>query len=358
MPVKYIVFSLSLFVSICGVAQKKESSKEATQIKAKEQFKNISLVKDSIYVLKNRGGNIGLSIGKDGIYMIDSQFENISEENLEAIRLLSDKPIRLLVNTHHHGDHTGGNDAFKMTGAMVIAHDNVTNRLQRSKKQQAGSKRNEQLEAAREKIREKVSKAELEADPKKYERMAEEAAGDLTSYMEDVANVPTITFEKALEFNFNEKIDLIHVQRAHTDGDVIVHFTESNVIHTGDVFFAGRYPYIDLNSRGSVDGAITALGVIANLADEQTLIIPGHGDISTKQDVKASLGMLRYLRDTVAFEMAKKKRSKEEIMAMRSITSKYDQQGFGDGFITTEKMLETLYLDYLQKHNITEDSMD
>ena len=151
---------------------------------------------------------------------------------------------------------------------------------------------------------------------------------------------------------------MIHVRKAHTDGDAVVKFMKSNVIHTGDVFFKGKYPYIDLKSGGSIDGVIEALRLIIAMSDANTLIIPGHGDIATIDDVKYSMGMLRSLRDAVAFQVKGKNATKEQIMGMRTLTSKYDLKGFGDGFITTEKMLETLYLDYLRKNGIGEDTMN
>lgn len=358
MPFKFIALAVALFTTTFAIGQDKNSeSKEKDDRAMKERYNNIVPVKDSIFILKNRGGNIGLSIGKDGIYMIDSQFENISEENLATIRLLSDKPIRILVNTHHHGDHTGGNDTFKMEGAIVMAHSNVEKRIAGSKRLAAAKKRREQIEAARKKVTQNVSGAELKANEKKYERMAEEQAGTLDSYMEEVANMPTVTFERSLDFNYNQRIKLLHVRRAHTDGDAIVHFTESNVIHTGDVFFKGKYPFIDLDSGGSVDGAIEALRIIIAMSDPQTMIIPGHGDIANIKDVKYSMGMLRSLREAVAYQI-KSKKTKDQILKMRSLTSEYDLKGFGDGFITTEKMLEVLYLDYLRKNGINEDTMN
>jgi len=358
MPFKIIALAIAILSTSFAIGQdKKTATKEKEDSEMKARYKNIVPVKDSIFIIKNRGGNIGVSVGKDGIYMIDSQFANISEDNLKTIRLLSDKPIKILVNTHHHGDHTGGNDAFKADGAIVMAHRNVDKRIKATKILDARKKQRKQIDLAREKITKNVSAEELKNNEKKYEVMIEDQAGNIESYMEDVANVPTVTFERSLEFNYNQKIKLIHLRKAHTDGDAIVHFTKSNVIHTGDIFFKGKYPFIDLKSGGSVDGVIEALRQIIAMSDKQTMIIPGHGDIASIKDVKYSMGMLRSLRDAVAFQAASKK-TKKQIMGMRKLTSEFDLKGFGDGFITTEKMLETLYLDYLRKNRISEDTMD
>ena len=165
---------------------------------------------ERVYMLEGAGGNIGVSVGDDGVFVIDDQFAPLSEKILTAIKTISDKPLKYLVNTHYHGDHSGGNENMAKAGAVIIAHDNVKKRLV-----------------------EKESPKEA---------------------------LPVITFNDQLNISINnESIAVFHVANAHTDGDALLYFTESNVLHTGDTFFNARYPYIDLDSGGSVKGYIEAV---------------------------------------------------------------------------------------------------
>jgi len=180
------------------------------------RFENVTIkttqLSKNIYMLVGAGGNIGVSVGDDGVFIIDDQFAPLSEKILNAIKQLSDQPLNFLVNTHHHGDHTGGNANMAKAGATIIAHDNVKKRLQQPKRD--GS-----------------------FNPKEA--------------------IPIITFNDQLNITINgESIAVFHVEHAHTDGDALLYFTESNVLHTGDTYFNGRYPFIDLNSGGSVHGYI------------------------------------------------------------------------------------------------------
>ena len=182
-----------------GFSQKKEVTITTTQLT------------DHLYMLEGRGGNIGLSIGADGVLMIDSQFAPLTPKILESIKKISDKPIMYLANTHHHGDHTGGNENIARLKTPIIAHDKVYERIKNNPKQTDNA-------------------------------------------------LPVITFNNTLSLYINgEKVLIFHVDNAHTDGDALLYFTESNVLHTGDTFFNGRYPYIDLKSGGSVNGFIKAI---------------------------------------------------------------------------------------------------
>ncbi|WP_299115798.1 MBL fold metallo-hydrolase [uncultured Winogradskyella sp.] len=180
----------------------------STSLYAQGRFDKVEItttkLSDHTYMLQGAGGNIGVSVGEDGVFVIDDQFAPLSEKILSAIKALSDKPLRFLVNTHYHGDHTGGNENMAKAGATIIAHHNVKKRLE--SKQHNGS-----------------------IKPKEA--------------------LPVITFNDQLSITINdESVAIFHVSNAHTDGDVILYFTESNVLHTGDTYFNGRYPYIDLNS--------------------------------------------------------------------------------------------------------------
>ncbi len=267
------------------------------------QSNNIKVVKvdNNIYMLQGKGGNIGIIQGKDGILMVDDQFEESIPEVLKNIKRINDKPIKYLVNTHHHSDHSGGNAILAKQGATIFAHENVRERLYNTMKE------------------EKIKLVD----------------GDL----------PVITFKDGINFHFNnENILVFHVHNAHTDGDVMVYFTKSNVLHTGDTFFNKKYPFIDINSGGSLKGSIEALEKILMIADENTKIIPGHGNLATIEDIKLSKIMLTFLWNRIKLQY-KDGKTEEEVVAMKELTEKYDADGYGDGFINSERILRIIYKD-------------
>lgn len=250
---------------------------------------------EHVYMITGQGGNIGLSIGDDGIFMIDDQFARLTPKILDAIRALSNQPIQYLVNTHWHGDHTGGNDNIAKQGAKIIAHDNVYKRLNEA----------------------------IPNTPK--------------------GALPVITFNDKLQIHINgEDILVFHVENAHTDGDALLYFTQSNVLHTGDTFFSERYPYIDLNSGGSVDGYIAAVKKALILIDDETKIIPGHGTLGTKKEYQFFLGMLEDLKMKVLAEI-KLGNTEEDVVHNPNITKTYDDLGYSWAFITSEKIRRTFY---------------
>lgn len=208
-------------------------------------------VADTIFMLEGAGGNMGLAIGEDGAFLIDDQFAPLSDKIKAAIAEVTNAPVSFLLNTHYHGDHSGGNAAFSEDGTLIVAHDNVRTRLEKN-----------------------------------------------DSFPE--AGLPVITFSETATFHWNDdEIFVLHPENAHTDGDGIVFFHKANVMHTGDVFFSGRYPYIDVDSGGSLNGALAALEAIAAQVNDDTKIIPGHGPVSAKQDVLASIELLKTVRERV-----------------------------------------------------------
>ncbi|MBT8270235.1 MAG: MBL fold metallo-hydrolase [Flavobacteriaceae bacterium] len=254
---------------------------------------------ENVYMLTGRGGNIGVSVGEDGVFVIDDQFAPLSEKILAAIKTVSDEPLRFLANTHWHGDHTGGNVNMAKAGATIMAHDNVRKRL-------------------------------VETPSRDGSTRAKEA-------------FPVITFNDQLNLHLNgEHVAIFHVDKAHTDGDVMIFFTESNVLHTGDNYFNGRFPYIDLKSGGSVDGYIRAVERALMVIDDETKIIPGHGTVSNKAEYKTFLDMLRTVRDRVAAEIQAGK-TEDEVVSNPEITKPYDEQGFGSGFINTERIKRIIF---------------
>ncbi|MDD7884468.1 MBL fold metallo-hydrolase [Flavivirga sp. 57AJ16] len=247
---------------------------------------------DHVYMLIGSGGNIGVSAGEDGVFIIDDQFAPLTPKILEAIKKLSDEPIKIVMNTHHHGDHTGGNENFGKLGATIMAHDNVRKRLKAKNPKEA---------------------------------------------------LPVITFNDKLHVQMNgEQVVAFHIENAHTDGDAMLYFTKSNVLHTGDTYFNGRYPYIDLNSGGSVNGYINAVKAGLMLIDEDTKIIPGHGHLSTKTEYKTFLKMLETIKANILKEIASNK-TEDEVASNSSITTAYDALGYGNGFINSEKIRRTFY---------------
>lgn len=259
-------------------------------------------VKDGIYMLQGKGGNIGLSIGNDGVLMIDDQFAEATDDILKDIKKLSDKPVQFLVNTHHHPDHTGGNVNIVKQGGIIVSHENVRERLSQIVH-----------------------------------------ANDDKSDASNPKMLATITFKEDMTFHYNnETILAFHVDNAHTDGDAIVYFTNSNVIHAGDVLFQGKYPFIDTKNGGTIQGYISALERLSMIADNDTKIIPGHGDIAKKTDLQFSASMLTQLYKWVTYHYVNRK-TEAEIISMRDFTKPYDDLGYGDGFISTERILQTIY---------------
>lgn len=249
-------------------------------------------VTDQIYMLKGSGGNIGLLTGNDGLMMIDDQFAPLSNKITETIRLISQTSIRFLVNTHIHGDHTGGNDNFSKQGVTLVAHDQVRERM---KKEQVNKRLNR------------------------------------TTPPREKDALPTVTFSDKLNFHLNEEeIELIHLDRGHTDGDVAVYFKKANVIHTGDAFVRYGYPYIDVSSGGSIKGFVSSLDRLLIMMNDQTKVIPGHGELAAKNDVKILRDQIVDILDQVA--KALKKGKKIEEISSLGITDKYDAQ-LGKGFL-------------------------
>ena len=260
-------------------------------------------VKDHIHMLQWAGtGNMMLLSGKDGNILIDDQFAPLSEKINAAIQAVSPSLVKFLFNTHHHGDHSGGNVNFAKMGALIFAHANVRARL-------SGDS----------------SKVKFSQTPK----------------IEPMAAWPVITFEEGMNVHLNtEDVLIFHVDNAHTDGDVMFYLPKSNVIHTGDCFTKGRFPFIDRNSGGSIDGWLNAAGRALTIIDEQTIIIPGHGDLATKKDYSDMRDVVMMLRDGVKKNI-QSGQSLEQILA-KNLTKDYDKT-WGSGFIKSDALITTIY---------------
>lgn len=255
-------------------------------------------VSGQMNMLVGQGGNIGLLVGKEKVLMIDDQFAPLTGKILAAVKTVSDKPVSYLLNTHWHGDHTGGNANISQTGTLIFAQENVRKRLEAAQKE----------------------KGELIPDA-----------------------LPDFTFTDQMNFFFeDEEIMFLHFHNGHTDGDAMVYFVQNNVLHTGDLFFQNRYPFIDLNSGGSVNGYIDAVRKALMIINDDTKIIPGHGNLSNKKEYLSFLEMLEYLHKNISNAIAAGK-TEAEITADASLTEKYDKLGYGSGFINSEKIRQIFY---------------
>ena len=255
------------------------------------------------YMLIGAGGNLGVSIGDDAVFVIDDQYAPMTAKITAAIKALTDKPVKFVLITHWHGDHTGGNENFGKAGSLIVAHENVRKRMS-----------TDQFIA--------LFKSQVPAAPK--------------------VALPVVTFTKDITFHLNgDEIFAFHVPNAHTDGDAIVHFKSSNVVHMGDIFFNGLYPFIDTSSGGTPDGVIAAADRVLALADEKTRIIPGHGPLSSKADLKAYRDMLSTVNDRVKAMMKDGKKTAEILAAQPS--TEFDER-WGKAFISPGRFVEMLVI--------------
>jgi cyclase len=342
---------LSLFILFAGFMATAQDKNEKDKMnkrddKSGENYKNkpsIIDVTDNIFMLKGMGGNVAVQDGIDGIFMIDTQFENTSEFIKDIIERKTDKKVEFIANTHFHGDHTGGNKNFSRKGATIIAHKNVRALLTNSLNIRA-------LEDISEKIEEEIEVAEqdgsadgkIEQMKQRLEQTIEERAGEAKVDI-DYEALPAISFEKDLLFHYNdEDIKFVHLPNAHTNSDIIVYFPKSNVMHTGDAFVNGMYPYLDTENGGSYKGYLNGLKKIVRIGDKDTKIIPGHGDLAKPLNVQEMMRILELYYSRIKFAFLQNK-TEDQVAAMRDFTKFYDDKGYGDGFITTEKILRKLY---------------
>ena len=258
----------------------------------------------STYMMEGAGGNLGLSIGDDAVFLIDDQFAPLTGKIQAAISKLTAKPVRFVLNTHWHGDHTGGNENMGKSGAIIVAHENVRSRM--------GSEQFIEL-------------------LKMTEKPSPQGA------------LPVVTFASSVTFHLNgDEIRVFHVPKAHTDGDAIVHFVKSDVVHMGDVYFNGMYPFIDTSSGGSIRGVIAACDRALAIVGDATKIIPGHGPLSNKAELKAYRDMLAGVAERIG-KLVAEGRSAEQIAAANP-TAEFDGK-WGAGFMKTPRFVQMVVMD-------------
>lgn len=262
---------------------------------AQQDFSKVEIkatqVSGNVYLLEGSGGNIGVSVGSDGILIVDDQFAPLADKIAAALAQLNPGRLKFVLNTHYHGDHTGGNAAFGAKEAVIVAHDNVRTRLS--------------------------ARAEIPA-----------------------VALPVVTFGQSASVHFNgEEIKLLHVGTGHTDGDSIIFFTKANVVHMGDQYVSQGFPFVDFSSGGDVDGYIATQQAVLAQVSPDTKIIPGHGPLSTVADLKNYNAMIVESVALVRRGMAEGK-TLEELRAA-GLPEKW--ANFGKGWITPARWIETIY---------------
>lgn len=284
------LLSLALLLSAGGAAVADEVTIQTTP------------VGEQIFMLTGKGGNVGLFIGPDGTFLIDDQYAPLTEKILAAIKAAGGGVPKFLINTHYHGDHTGGNENLGGQGTLIFAHDNVRAQL--------------------------LGGSYLAAFQMKAPPAAKTA-------------LPVVTFAEDITFHLNgDEVHAVHVAHAHTDGDSFIHVRQANVIHTGDIFFNGFYPFVDVDHGGSLKGMIAAADEILSLADERTKIIPGHGPLGDRAQLASYRQML-----ATAYQRLKalktEGKSAAEAVAAKPLADL--EAEWGDGLFTGDKWIELVY---------------
>ncbi len=275
---------------------------------AQQDFSKVEIkvtkVAGTVYMLEGAGGNMGVSVGEDGIVLIDDQFAPLAPKIRQALKGITEKPLKFVLNTHFHGDHTGGNAQFG-SEAPIIAHENVRKRLQ-----EGGT----------------VAGNEAKSTPKEA--------------------LPVITFNDRATVHLNgEDIRAIHFPHGHTDGDSVIFFPESKVVHMGDDFVTYGFPFVDVRSGGSVSGMIAGVEKVLSIVPPDVKVIPGHGSLCTPDDMRKFVQMLK---DTRALVLEASRQGKTAAqMKEAHLLSKYED--LGKGFIKTDAWIDTLYAEVTQK---------
>src|SRR5579864_6789252 len=296
MRVDKVRIVLVFFVFACTLAVAQDQDFSKVQIK-------VTKVAGNVYMLQGAGGNIGASVGEDGIVVVDDQYAPLADKIQAALKGITALPVRFIINTHYHEDHTGGNAYFQKQ-APIIAHDNVRKRLE-----MGGSAGN-------------GGSVHFDAKPQRKEAL------------------PIITFDHDVTVHLNgEDIRALYLPAGHTDGDSVIFFPKSNVVHMGDDFVTYGFPFIDVDSGGSIDGMIDGVEKVLAQVPADVKIIPGHGPISSVADVRAYLDMLKGTREAVA--KAIKEGKTLDQMKQAKLLDPWKK--YAGDFINADAFLETIY---------------
>ncbi|HLL47506.1 MAG TPA: MBL fold metallo-hydrolase [Longimicrobiaceae bacterium] len=294
-PVRRLLPVLMAALLLVPAAARAQQDLSAVQVRTQH-------VAGSVHMLTGAGGNVAVVAGTDGVFLVDDQFAPLTEKIRAAVARISPAPVRFVLNTHWHGDHTGGNENLGRAGALIVAHDNVRTRM---------------------------------------------SADQFMNRMTDTVKasppgaLPVVTFTSAVTFHLNgDEVHAFHVPPAHTDGDAIVHFRRADVVHMGDTYFNGLYPYIDISSGGSVDGIIAAADRVLAMTREGTRIIPGHGPLSGRAELRAYREMLVTVRDRVR-ALVREGKTLQQVQAAKP-SAEFDAR-WGQGFMKPASFVRVVY---------------
>ena len=291
---------VAIVIALCSITIQAQGDFSKVEIKSTK-------ISGNVYMLEGAGGNIGVSVGADGVLIVDDQFAPLADKIKAALKQLGEGKLKFVLNTHWHFDHTGGNAAFG-PDAPIIAHDNVRKRMSTEQKSE-------------------FFKSTTPASPKEA--------------------LPVVTFNQSLSVHFNgEEIKVIHFPEGHTDGDSVIYFTTSNVVHLGDNFFAGSFPFVDLESGGSVQGLIKNIGEIIAKLPAGVKLIPGHGPISTVDGLKEYHQMLLQTTDVVRQKM----KAKKSLAQIKKEGLPEQWKSWGQAFIKTDMWIEIIHASYSGKY--------
>jgi cyclase len=267
-------------------------------------------VAGGVYMLTGAGGNMGVSVGDNGVFLVDDQYAPLTAKIVAAVKAIRDEPIRFVLNTHWHGDHTGGNENMGAAGALIVAHENVRKRMS---------------------VEQFLEMFNWRTPPSPQ------------------AALPIVTFTDAVTFHLNgDDIHAFHVPPAHTDGDAIVHFRTANAVHMGDIFFNGMYPFIDISTGGSIDGMIAAVDRVLRMIASDTKVIPGHGPLASRADLQAYRDMLAGVRAQVMRHVTLRQTLKQVVAA--KATRQFDEK-WGKGFLAPDQFVELVYRDLVSRRS-------
>ncbi|MBI1301227.1 MAG: MBL fold metallo-hydrolase [Alphaproteobacteria bacterium] len=292
MTLAFLFFASPSFADNHGHDHTKEAGVEVSHQK----------LSDHVYILQGQGGNVGLFVGETDVFVIDNDHGHVSPSIVSKIKEITPNPIRFLANTHWHGDHTGGNKIIGESGAVIVAHDNVRKRL---------SEENY------------IEAFDMRSEPQPHVALPEITYGERVSLRLDKGDA-----------------HLIHIPNAHTDGDTVVHFVDENIIHAGDIYFNGFYPFIDAATGGTMEGMIRGAKLIIDMSNDDTVIIPGHGPVSNKKELQAYHDMLVGVHNALK-PMVDAGKTLDEVKAADPL--KPFNEKWGNGFLKPDKWIGIAY---------------